>query len=311
MRVQLWSPLSNERSRIHQVYAYGVIAPSTLVELDGSFPEEAGYAEIMRIHPSLGGEAAAGAYVLARLGVTTKLDGNRLAADPDSHRVLELLTATGVDCTSIATDAEDPVTEVVISGNGERTVLGNYGRMLARESWSRPSREDVESARIVCLDPFFGAASAQAARWCRDASVPYVTVDTLPDSDLARHAAAVIISEEFALRSFDSEPEETVSLFSRHCEGLVVFTRGSKPLIYSRRDTEQTQFEPFEVEARDTTGAGDSFRAGLIYGMLAGYGDARLIQTASAVAAMVSERVPGVLNSPTAGELERFIGSKG
>jgi sugar/nucleoside kinase (ribokinase family) len=295
---------------MHQVYAYGVIAPSRLVELDGSFPHEAGYAEIMRIHPSLGGEAAAGAYVLARLGVATKLGGNRLAPDQDSRRVLELLTATGVDCSSIATDAEDQLTELVISGNGERTVLGSYGRMLTRESWSRPSREDIESARIVCLDPFFGAASAQAADWCRQASVPYVTVDTLPDSDLARHAAALIISEEFASRSFDSEPEDVVSLFNRHCEGLVVLTRGSKPLLYSRRDTEQTQFKPFEVEARDTTGAGDSFRAGMIYGMLAGYDDVRLIQTASAVAAMVSQRVPGVLNSPSADELERFLASK-
>lgn len=42
----------------------------------------------------------------------------------------------------------------------------------------------------------------------------------------------------------------------------------------------------------------------------AGY-DARLIEMASAVAAIVSQLVPGVLHSPTVAELERFLGSIG
>lgn len=293
---------------MHQVYAYGVIAPSRLVELDGSFPDEAGYAEIRRIHPSFGGEAAAGAYVLARLGVTTKLSGNRLFADRDSVGVLELLTAAGVDCTAIATDAEDPLTELVISGNGERTVLGSYGRMLARASWSRPSREDIESARIVCLDPFFGEASEQAATWCRDASVPYVTVDTLPDSGIAEYAAVTIISEEFASRSFETgDPGLVLSTYTRRGLGLVVLTRGSEPLLFARDGAEVREFSPFRIDACDTTGAGDSFRAGIIYGMLEGYDDLGLIQTGSAVAAMVSRTVPGVLQAPTAAELKDFL----
>ena len=295
---------------MHQVYAYGVIAPSRLIELEHAFPSEADYGEITSIFSSLGGEAAAGAYVLSRLGVATKLSGNRLGSDPDSERVLELLTEAGVDCSSVETNAAAPVTELVISGNGERTVFGSYGRMLADEAWSQPSRDDIESARVVCLDPFFGEASRQAARWCREASVPYVTVDTTPETDIAQHAAAVIISEEFALRSFETtDPNDVMSLFTDRGSGLIVLTRGSKPLLFARNHADVHSFAPFTVEARDTTGAGDSFRAGLIYGMLHGYEDARLIETASAVAAMVSERIPGVLNSPTVAELERFIGA--
>ena len=60
-------------------------------------------------------------------------------------------------------------------------------------------------------------------------------------------------------------------------------------------------------EARDTAGAGDSFRAGVIYGMLRGFADPRLIETASALSAMVCRQVPGVLNSPSEQELERFL----
>lgn len=293
---------------MHQVYAYGVIAPSRLVELDGAFPEEAGYGEITRIHPSLGGEAAGGAYVLARLGVATKLSGNRLGSDPDSKRVLDLLSGAGVDCSAISTDEDDPVTELVISGEGERTVFGSYGRMLARQAWNEPSRDDIESAQVVCLDPFFGEASEQAAAWCRAASIPFVTVDVPADSDIARDAAVVIISEEFAHRSFEwNDPETVMSAFTSRCKGLVILTRGGKPLLFARGEAEVSAFTPFIVDARDTTGAGDSFRAGLIHAMLGGHDDTRLVETASAVAAMVSQQVPGVLNSPSVAELERFL----
>jgi len=295
---------------MHEAYAYGVIAPSRLIELQDGFPPEAGYGEITRIHPSLGGEAAAGAYVLSRLGVATKLSGTRLGNDPESQRVLELLTLSGVDCSAVATDSEDPVTELVFSGNGERTVFGSYGRMLANSDWIRPSRDDIESAEIVCLDPFFGEASVQAARWCREASVPFVTVDTPPDSEVARHAAAVIISEEFARRTFPKgDSDQLMAVYTGRCEGLVIVTRGSNPLHFARRGEAVRAFTPFTVETSDTTGAGDSFRAGLIFGMLRDYDDRRLIETASAVAAIVSQRVPGVLHGPTVAELQQFLGT--
>lgn len=296
---------------MHEVYAYGVVAPSTLIELEGGFPAEAGYGEIARIHPSLGGEAAGGAYVLARLGVATKLSGNRLGSDLDSRRVIGLLTEAEVDCSAIATDSPDPVKEVVFSSGAERTVFGTYTRMLAAQDWSRPSRDDISSSRVVCLDPFFGDASVQAADWCHGASIPYVTIDTAPDSALTMHAAVVIVSQEYVSRSAElSEPRDVLAAYTRSCQGLAVLTRGSEPLLFARSNGQVQEFAPFSVQERDTAGAGDSFRAGIIYGMLRGYDDPLLIETASAVSAMVCQQPPGVLNSPTEGELTEFLGRK-
>jgi sugar/nucleoside kinase (ribokinase family) len=294
---------------VHDVYAYGVIAPSTLIELSDDYPSPAGYAEIAGFYPSIGGEAAAGAYVLARLGVATKLNGNRLSDDDASVRTLGLLTAAGVDCSAIALEPHlRPVTEVVLVTENARTVLGTYRKLTADAAWSGPSLEDIRASRIVCLDPFFSEASRQAARWCAETGTPFVTVDVAPDSEIARAADVLVVSEEFATRTLDaSDPREILAAYVERCAGLVILTGGSKRLLYGRRGEQPGEFEPFSVEARDTTGAGDSFRAGIIYGMLRGYSDERLVSTASAVAALVCQRLPGVLTSPTEKELVDFV----
>lgn len=294
---------------MHDVYAYGVIAPSTLYELDQDFPPPSGYAEIAGIYASIGGEAATGAYVLGRLGVATKLGGNRLGDDDRAKRAIETLTAAGVDCSTISLDRHTAtVTEVVFAARETRTVFGTYARLAADRSWDDPSRRDIQSSRIVCLDPFFGGASEQAARWCREAGVPYVTVDTSPDSIIARNAEILVVSEEFATRTLTAmDPPDVLAAYTAACGGLVILTRGGRNLLYGRRGEDAKKSAPFPVKVRDTTGAGDSFRAGIIYGTLQGYRDEQLIRTASAVAALVCLGIPGVLNSPTEEELNEFL----
>jgi sugar/nucleoside kinase (ribokinase family) len=294
---------------MHDVYAFGVVAPSTLIVLEDDYPPSGGYAEIAGVHPSFGGEAAGGAYVLARLGVGTKLDGNWLGDDESSARVIEVLSAAGVDCSAIRRKGNTrAVREVVVSSPGARTVLGTYQKLIADGAWNAPSEEDIRSNRVVCLDPFFAGASMQAARLCVDADTPYVTVDASPDSGIARRAEVLVISEEFATREFGPhDPHELLATYTDRCDGLVVLTRGSERVVYARGAERPREFTPYAVDARDTTGAGDSFRAGIIYAMLSGCDDEQLIGTGCAVAALVCERFPGVLNSPTEGDLSEFL----
>jgi sugar/nucleoside kinase (ribokinase family) len=294
---------------MHDVYAYGVIAPSTLIELTDGFPPPAGYAEIAGIRPSIGGEAASSAYVLARLGVAVKLAGNRLGRG--ASLALDMLTAAGVDCSTIgAAEDGDGVTEVVVSHGDGRTVFGTYVRLLAEQAWDEPSEEDVRISRIVNADPFFGEQSIAVSRLCREHGRPYVTVDAPPDSEMARHAEVVIVSQEYTARTIDAaDPRQVLAAYTERCRGLVVLTRGGDSTWYGRGSDPPREHRPFPVEVRDTTGAGDSFRAGIVYGMLRGLSGESLMRTASAVAALVCGRAPGVLNSPTADELSDFLAS--
>ncbi len=292
---------------MHEVYAFGMIAPSTLIVLDDDYPPAGGYAEIAGVFPSFGGEAAGGAYVLARLGIATKLDGTWLGNDQPSSFAIDALSGAGVDCRAIRRDTKS-VTEVVVSAAAARTVLGTYTQLMTDRAWNAPSEEDVRSSRIVCLDPFLGDESLQVARWCVDEGTPYVTVDASPDSEIAQRAEVLVVSEEFATREFGPhDPRELLATYTEQCRGLVILTRGSEPAIHGRHGGQAQEFAPYPAVVRDTTGAGDSFRAGAIYAMLNGADDEELVRTASAVAALVCEGFPGVLNSPAEPELSEFL----
>jgi sugar/nucleoside kinase (ribokinase family) len=296
---------------MHDVYAFGVIAPSMLIELADDFPAPGGYAEITSVQVSIGGEAACSSFVLARLGVAVKLAGNRIGSDASSMRALELLADAGVDCSAITTTGgAGSVKEVVLSHGDARTVLGTYRQLNADRAWEAPRRDDVASSRIVCLDPFFGEESATVARWCRELDIPYVTVDTPPDAEIARYAEVVIVSEEYASRAIGVvAPRELLATYAAHGHGLVILTRGGASAWYGRGSDPPNEHRPFPVEVRDTTGAGDSFRAGIIHGLLTGQTGEGLIRVASAVAALVCQRAPGVLHSPSASEVSDFLAS--
>jgi sugar/nucleoside kinase (ribokinase family) len=200
---------------------------------------------------------------------------------------------------------------VVLTTPGARTVLGTYRKLHADQAWNSPSEDDIRSSRIVCLDPFFGHESVRAARWCSGNGIPYVTIDDAPDSEIIRGADVAIISEEFAIRQLGlSDPDQVLAAYIDECAGLVIVTWGSEPLQFGRAHQRPAAFTPFAVEARDTTGAGDSFRAGIIYGMLNGYSDEQLVKTGCAVAALVCQGFPGVVNSPTEQALSAFLAER-
>jgi sugar/nucleoside kinase (ribokinase family) len=61
----------------------------------------------------------------------------------------------------------------------------------------------------------------------------------------------------------------------------------------------------------DTTGAGDSFRSGIIYGLLNGWDDGKTVDFASAVAACVCLTMPHTLNAPGLDGVLKFIDEYG
>jgi sulfofructose kinase len=276
----------------HDVYAFGVVASSTHYAIEGAFPAPEGYAEIDDVSHMIGGEAANSSIVLSRLGALL----DRFQVDSSRLPLKEHYSG---------------VREVVFAAQGTRTIFGTYCRLQENQDWNMPVEDDIRRSRVVCLDPFFGEASNRVAELASRAGTPVVTIDCLPHEPLVGHASAVVVAESYLRSKFPGRTLE--SIFREYLQatrGLVIFTLGENGGWYGRSGTASRTFAAYPVTAVDTTCAGDSFRAGIVFGFLQGWDDARLVDFGAAVAAIVCTRTPGALNAPSYDETVGFMRSR-
>ena len=310
------------------VYLYGHVSTGIIVRIQGRYPEPDGYGEIVETLDNHCGEATGSAIVLSRLGASVVLEGNWIGDTPACRGTVKFLESRGIDCSGLVVKpGYQGATEITISDGESRTVFGRYIDLLfTTQQWEMPSVERIEQARVVCVDPSFGAATLAVARAAKAAGKPLVTSDAPYDSALAALADVVAISGELMARDYpealESE-EEREKLFERyleHCPGLVVFTAGSRPLWYSRGRAgeggpgqvppgERRQLSPILVQIVDSAGAGDSFRGGLIYGLLQRWGDDETVRFASALASLVCTTTPGCVNPPSLEQVRELLES--
>ncbi len=293
----------------HAVYAYGVVSSSTLYSIRDPFPSPEGYAEIGDCRHLVGGEAANSSIVLSRLGVPVKLDGNWLGADDNGQRTKALLSDYQIDTSRLPLrEGYKGVQEVVFSAAGTRTIFGTYGRLLEAADWNMPQELDVTQAKVVCLDPFFEVPASRVAETAFNSGIPVVTVDCKSDNPLLKHSSAVVVAESFIGENYPGR--DRADLFRDYqaaTDGLTIFTFGDAPVWYARPDEAIRHSQPYPIDPVDTTGGGDSFRAGIVYGFLQEWPDDKMVDFASAVAAITCTRFPGVLHAPTYDEVSDFM----
>jgi len=300
------------KMKSYDVYSYGVVSSSTLYSIRGSFPAPEGYAEIEDVRHITGGEATNSSIVLSRLGARVKLDGNWLGADEGGRRTKALLSDYQIDTSRLPLrKGYKGVQEVVFAAHGTRTIFGTYCRLLEDSDWNTPHESDVTQAKVICLDPFFARPASRIAEIAHDAGIPLVTVDCQHSDPLLRHASAVVIAESYIRENYaEREPEDLFREYQAAAGGLVIFTFGDAPAWYARPNETVRILRPYSVEAVDTSGGGDAFRAGIVYGFMKGWDDDKMIRFAAAVAAIICTRFPGVLNAPTYDEVLDFMGTK-
>lgn len=126
-----------------------------------------------------------------------------------------------------------------------------------------------------------------------------MTIDCPPDSRLHRGAAATVVSSEYLRSHFPgADAKELLRRYTGESRGLVIFTSGSREIIFARETGAIGVVQPNQVSVKSTLGAGDCFRAGVIHGVLQEMDDRRVVQFAAATAAAVCRRLPFALDPP-------------
>ena len=295
---------------MYDVYLYGMISPSTVYILDEgfSFPQPNHYAEIKQSLSSVGGEAVNSAIMLSKFGIRTKLDGNWLNQN-NADKVFNILKPYDIDVSRLTVKQNYGTEEIVITDKDSRTVFGNYAKFHSGEKqWNTPQEIDIQNAALVSLDPYLKEDSLRVAQMCVRHMKPFVTIDCTYDDFMAQNADAIIISHELREQAYrDRAMLEVFEQYQTHCKGLIIFTFGSDELWFARPGQKIKKFQPYNITPIDTTGAGDSFRSGIIYGILKSWDDGATIEFASAVAACVCLTIPHALNAPGLDEVLRFM----
>jgi sugar/nucleoside kinase (ribokinase family) len=298
---------------MNDVYLYGMISMSTVYVLDKSFhfPSPNEYAEIDKSFFSIGGEAANSAIMLSKLRTKTKLDGNWLNKK-NADKIRNILKTLNIDITRLKTKQNCGTEEIVIADKSSRTVFGNYASFhKGGKKWNPPQETDIKNATIVSLDPYFKDESLTVARLCMKNQKPYVTIDCEYDDFIAQNAEAIIISHELRDKAYcGKDMLDIFKYYQKYCKGLTIFTFGCDELWYARPGQKINKFKPYIIEPVDTTGAGDSFRAGVIYGILNSWDDNSIVKFACAVAACVCLSAPHTLNAPGLDGILKFMNEK-
>jgi sugar/nucleoside kinase (ribokinase family) len=293
------------------VYVYGMTVLSTIHQLKDKYPPADGYQEIQQTFVMPGGEAANCAIVLRNLGISVELDACYLG-DATAAPLKLYLSERGIDCSKMKREPNfEGWRDIVLCDGHSRTVFGWFVENLfgSRKLWTTPSQASIKAANCVALDPFFGKESRQAAELCVQHGADYVTIDCHWDDFIAQQARAIVCSREFLDREYPGADRfELLQQYRAACRGLIIFTFGAEEIVYqSAGASKPATFKPYTVEVVDTLAAGDTFRAGVVYGVLKQLSDLETVKFASACAAVSCTRFPSVYEPPTLQEVTRLM----
>jgi sugar/nucleoside kinase (ribokinase family) len=285
------------------IYLYGMILMTTSHLLKDDYPKADSYGEIKKTYHLPGGETGTGATVLSSLGAKVKLDGNHLGRNT-YPKLEKFYSNIDVDITEITFDNQyEGLEDMVLIDKNTRTCFGHFQEYFSdkqNKRWNIPQKEVIQNASVVGLDPFFFDESLLVARYCNELNKKYVTIDCKYDNEMHKYSAVNVISNEFIKSNYpDENIEDLFGKYTNNTNGLVIFTFGSKDVLYGRSGENIKRFTPYKVDVISTLGAGDCFKAGAVYAVYKGMSDTEIVSFASATAGVACSNFPINLNPPT------------
>lgn len=259
-----------------------------------------------------GGQSATAMVTLARLGLSARYIG-KVGSDEEGRFQISSLASEGVDTAGIIVveGAESQNAFIIIDqATGERTILWRRDeRLTIREE--EVDERAVTAGRVLHIDGHDVAASIASARFARRAGIPVVLdIDNVyaGAEDLLPLVDFLISSSSFPERVTGERDiaEALKRLHEDYGSLMVAATLGSDGALGYIHD-QYVHSPAFKVECRDTTGAGDAFHGGFIYGLLKGFSVEETLKFANAVAALKCRAVGARTALPRIDEVNSLL----
>jgi sulfofructose kinase len=254
------------------------------------FPASDSKCEILHYEILAGGQVATAVTFLSRMGVRARYIA-KVGGDELGRFSLESFRSESVDTAGVQVDksaANQAAIILIEQKSGERTVLTRRERGLDFKP-GELKREQICSGRILHLDGYDIAGSILAAEWCNDAGIPVCI-----DLDKAFHHCQelldkidfLIVSKNFPIEFTGlADPLKAFERLRNEFGGFLAMTMGAAGAMAWVGDQCVT-FPAIKVDAVDSTGAGDIFHGGFIYGLLQNWPLQRIMNFANAAAGL-------------------------
>ena len=278
-----------------------------------SLPELDSKLEMKEFLRQGGGPVATAMVALSRLGARVKFIG-KVGDDEFGKYMLSELDREGVDTEDVLIEKGKTSQFAFIMVDeltGKRTILWTRGT-VSNLSPREVRRESVLSGGILLVDDLEVEAALGAAAIAREAGVQ-VVVDASSKrkgmEKLAYLADHLIATERFvhSLTGADSL-EDGLKTLVKSGPRVVCATRGEFGSV-TVSGGDSFEFPAFPVPVKDTTGAGDVFHAGYVFGLIRNWDLKKRIEFATGLAGMKCTMLGGRTALPTESKMMEFMKS--
>ena len=288
-----------------EVLCYGEIGVDNIIQADSlPSPENAIFPTSDSYHG--GGAASNTAVWLAALGVKVKLTGNAIGRDVYGNLVMEgLRKHSNIDLSLVEqrNDVTTPFTRAIVTPDGERSFL-IFGYPQAPKV--QVPKEILNGVRYLALDLYGGPERLDTARlafesgvstaigdviWPEHPALPFTGIATNSGPYIRQHYPGVDLRQH-------ARRLQTIS------KGIVITTYGPGSVHALDSQGHGFSIQPPDVTAVDATGAGDAFRAGLLYGLLRGFELPRSLCWAVAAGSLKVKNLGAATTLPDFEEIE-------
>jgi sugar/nucleoside kinase (ribokinase family) len=264
-----------------------------------------------------GGQAATTMVALQRLGLNTAYAG-RFGSDAEGQFGFESLKSEGVnnEFAEVVAGARNQLAFIIVDGrSGERTIIWDRDERLSYRAEEAPTAL-ASRGRVLHLDAHDPPAGARMARAARaEGTIVTADIDNIYEGlpDLLNRIDVLIGSREFPhrLTGIADQRASLVELKARYGCGIVGLTKGREgAMIYCEGQFIESPAFAVPGGCRDTTGSGDAFHGGFLFGLLSGKDVETSLQFANAVAALKCRDLGARSALPDRNALTEFLASK-
>ena len=257
-----------------------------------------------------GGQVATTLAACTALGLRSAYVGT-FGNDNNGRRIRQALTEAHVDVSHAVVRAAPNRHAVILvdERNGDRSVVWHRDPQLALRVEDVP-RALIRSARLVHVDDLDEEVAIAAARIAVEQGIPVTSdLDRITERTaelIALSSVPIFSTHVLATLTHEEDAGRALRKLRATHAGPLCVTLGSRGAMLLEND--QLHHVPaFAIDAVDTTGAGDVFRAGFIYALLQGSNLVDVVRFAAAAAAASCAREGAMTSVPARADVQRIL----